>query len=509
MTEYKFDKEKADRAVGFIEKYITHVKGEMGGQYIKLEKWQIDDIIYPVFGTVNIKTGLRRYRTVYIEIPRKNAKSTLGAAIGLYLLLADGETGAEIYSAAADQKQASIIFDIAKNMVLQDDTLSRRCRPYLYSISKRNSASFYKVISADADTKHGFNAHGILFDELHTQKNRDLWDVLTTSTGSRRQPLTFAFTTAGYDKNSICWEIHEYARKVQEGIIVDDSFYSVIYTTDMENDIYSPVTWEDANPGLGNIVKYEYISQAANKVKNNPSFENTFRRLHLNQWTESETRWINDAIWMGCGEHAEPMGLCYGGLDLASTRDITALVLLFPETGTVEPYFFVPEITADDRLKDGVNYRQWINEGYIIETEGNVTDYNFVKAKIRELYDKYDIRSIAYDRWNATQLVNDLIDEKIPMERFGQGYVSMNAPTKELEKRVLNKEIKHGGNPVLRWMCSNVMIKEDPAGNIKIDKGKSTEKVDGMVALVMALGEAMTDDRPIGSVYDERGVVVI
>ena len=265
-----------------------------------------------------------------------------------------------------------------------------------------------------------------------------------------------------------------------------------------------------ANPGIGSIVKYEYIKQQANKVANNPSFENTFRRLHLNQWTESETRWIQDNTWMECADIKKAEGMCYGGLDLSSTRDITALVLFFPETGWVEPYFFIPELTAKERTqKDGVNYDLWIKQGYVIETGGNVTDYNFVKAKIDEIMDRYDVRAIGYDRWNASQLVNDLVDERVPMSKFGQGFVSMNAPTKELEKRVLSREIFHGGNPVLRWMCSNVMLKVDPAGNIKIDKGKSTEKVDGMVALVMALGEAMTDERPPESIYSERGVIVI
>jgi len=497
------------KIITWIEKYITHVKGELAGKPLRLEKWQ-KKILNDVFGIM--RGSVRQYRTVYIEVPRKNAKSTLGAAIGLYMLGADGEQGAEIYSAAGDRFQAGIIFDIAKQMVLQNPELSKRYQCWQNSITYHKKNNRYKAISADAKTKHGFNSHCILFDELHTQPNRELVDVLATSTGARLQPITFYFTTAGFDKTSICWEIHEYARKVIEGSIVDDTFYGVIFKAEEDADIYSESTWRKANPGYGTIVKKEYIEEQVNKVKNNPSFENTFRRLHLNQWTTSEIRWIQDEVWMECaGELPDVTGLdCWAGLDLASTRDISAFVLLFPvdEMFVTIPFFFVPDIMAKERnQRDGVDYINWIRQGYIIETPGNVTDYNFIRAKINELAEIYNIRGIAYDRWNASQLVNDLVDDGAKMDPFGQGFASMSAPTKELEKLVYGKQLVHGGNPVLRWMCSNVMIRQDPAGNIKIDKEKSTEKVDGMVGLVMALGEYMTDDSPGTSVYEERGIL--
>ena len=486
---------EADRVIRFIEKHCTHVKGELGGQPIQLEEWQKNDIIIPTFGTLRAD-GLRQYRTVYVEIPRKNAKSTLCAAIAIYLLLADGEHGAEIYSAGGDRGQAGIVFDIAKQMILQNKELSSRSKPYRNSIIRKKSNNFYKPISADADTKHGFNAHGIIFDELHTQPDRELWDVLTTSVGSRRQPLIFAITTAGFDKNSICWEIHTYAEKVRDGIIEDKTFLPVIYKADEEDDIFSVDTWKKANPGFGSIVKEDYILAEVNKIKNNPSMENTFRRLHLNQWTSSETRWISDEDWAkGDGELPDLTGaLCYGGLDLASTRDTNALVLYFPEHECVKAWFWIPELTAKERTKkDGVNYGQWINEGWINETSGNVVDYAFLERDIYKLCDTYDIHSIAYDRWGATQLILNLRENGVDMQEFGQGFASMSAPTKQLEKMILSGEINHGGNPVLRWMCSNIMIEEDAAGNIKISKKKSTEKVDGMVSMVMALGEKMTN----------------
>lgn len=495
---------KGDNVVRFFEQRITHVKGALGGQYLKLESWQ-KKIIKDIFGTMR-PDGTRQYRTVYIEIPRKNAKTTIMAGIALYMLLYDKEPGAEIYSAAADREQAGLMHEIAKGMVNQDPILESKCVVTRNAIVKKGTSSFYKAISADAGTKHGYNAHAILFDELHAQPNRELWDVLTTSVGSRRQPLVLAITTAGFDKESICWEMHEYARKVRDGIIKDDSFYPVIFSAGEMDDIYALETWKKANPGFGTIVSEDYIRTAANKIINTPSFESTFRRLHLNQWVGSEITWITDADWMKCNQGV--IGLsdrCYGGIDLATVRDITAFVLVFPsELLHVMPFFFVPE----DRVKENDKYHEWVDAGYLITTPGNVTDYNFIKAKIFECAEKYNIVSIGFDRWNSSQMVIDLTEEGIPMNPFGQGYASMSAPTKELEKRVLSQEINHGGNPVLRWMCSNVLLKEDPAGNIKIDKGASKNKVDGMVALVMALGEMMTAEDKT-SIYETKELLII
>ncbi len=498
------------RIVDVFEKRITHVKGEKAGQLVQLEQWQ-KDLLSEIF-RVN-ESGVRKYRTVYIEIPRKNSKTTLLAGIAIYLLLYDGEQGAEIYSAAADREQAGLMHEIAKGMVLQHPELKKKCHITRNSIVKKGTMSFYKAISAEAASKHGFNAHGILFDELHTQPNRDLWDVLTTSTGSRIQPLTIAITTAGFDKESICWEVHQYARKVIDGVIKDESFLGVIYSSDMDDDIYSEKTWRKANPGFGSIVKEDYIRQQVLKIKNQPSFESTFRRLHLNQWVGSELTWISDDVWMKCngGKYDPPaQSECYGGLDLASVRDICALVLIFPgQSNYIMPFFFIPEDTVIERSKnENINYDQWVRNGLMIATPGNITDYNFIKKKIYELCAKYKVKKIGYDRFNSSQMVIDLTAEGVPMDPFGQGFVSMSAPTKEFEKQVLNQELNHGGDPVLRWMASNVMLKEDAAGNIKVDKSKSKEKVDGIIASVMAMGEMMTDLKE-ESIYNERDLLVI
>lgn len=505
---YYYDKNAAERVVIFIEKFIRHCKGELAGENIKLETWQREDIIYPVFGIKRKKDGLRRFRTAYVEIPRKNAKSTLGAAIALYLLVGDGEPGAEVFSAAGDRDQAAIIFGIAKSMVEQEPELMKRCKPFQHSITHQardKITRFYKVISAEAKTKHGFNAHGILFDELHTQPNRELWDVLTTSTGSRRQPLTFAITTAGYDKESICYEIHEYAAKVLTGAIKDDSFLPVVYSAPIESDIYNPETWKAANPGYGSIVKAEYIQEQVLKIKNQPSFESTFRRLHLNQWVGTAETWISDDDWMKCSGDVVAEGECFGGLDLANVRDVAALSLYFPASQSVLCFFWVPSDVVQDRSRrEGVNYGVWVSSGLMKTTPGNAIDHRVIESDIRELFDTYDIRSIGYDRWGAVEIVRNLIEDGFPLSQFGQGYASMSAPTKEMEKMVVGGNLRHGGNPVLRWMASNVMIESDPAANIKINKKKSKEKVDGMVALAMAIGESMTVEPVKRSRYEDN-----
>jgi len=507
--KYYYDKKSADRVINFIEKFITHVKGELSNTPINLKKWQKDDIIRPLFGIKRKDNGYRRYRTCYVEIPRKNSKSTMGAAIALYLLLADSEKGAEIYSVAGDREQAHIIFDIAKSMVIQNKKLTENSELFQYVIKKKGALNYYKVISAEAKTKHGFNAHGVIFDELHVQPNRELWDVMTTAQGARTQPLTIAFTTAGYDKDSICYELHEYARKVKDGIIKDDTFLPVIYSADPDDNIYSVRTWKKANPGLGTIIKEDYLRQQINRIKNEPSFESTFRRLHLNQWVGTAETWIDDITWMkgALPLNIEEGSLCYAGLDLASTRDITAFVMIFPEDDNIRvlPYFFIPEDSISARSqKENIHYDQWIRDGYMIATPGNVTDYDFIRKKIKELSVQYKIAVIGYDRWNSSQLVIMLQDEGFNMSAFGQGYASMSAPSKELERMAVKGKIKHAGNPVLRWMNSNVQIESDAAGNIKISKKRSREKVDGMVALVMALGEWMTDIIPMKSIFEDE-----
>lgn len=515
--QFWFDDEAADRAVDFFHNFLTHVKGKLAGQPLILMDWMQDELIRPLFGWKRAD-GTRKYRTAYIEIPRKNAKSTLCAGIALYLLLADGEPGAEVYSAAADRNQAAIVFEIAKTMVDQNPSLSKRTASHKRSISVEATNSFYKVLSADAHTKHGFNAHGIVFDELHAQPNRELWDVLTTSTGSREQPLVVAITTAGYDRESVCWEMHEYARQVADGIIEDPSFFPLIYAAGEDDDWTDPETWKKANPGLGQTVRLDYLKRECRFAKAVPAKQNTFKRLHLNIWTQQHTRWLDMRYWNKCRHPVDEEALrgreCYAGLDLSSIEDVTALSLVFTpeeEGGVVPvlPFFWIPEENMIERSRTHrVSYDAWMRDGYIDATPGNVIDYGYILNTIEELGETYNIREIAFDRWGATKIQHELAGMGFTMVKFGQGYKSLSPPSKEFLRLVLSGRLAHGGNPVLRWMADNVVARQDPAGNVKPDKKKSREKIDGIVATVMGL-DRLTRHEDISSVYEERGILEI
>jgi phage terminase large subunit-like protein len=518
MTDLWFDERAAQVAVNFFERALMHVKGEWAGRPFILEKWQREDVIRPLFGWKR-KDGTRRYRTAYIEIPRKNGKSSLSAGIALYLLFADGEYGAEIYSAAADKDQASIVFDLAKQMVDNSPVLSDSAQAFKKSILVQETMSVYRVLSADAYTKHGLNAHGVVFDELHAQPNRDLWDVLKTSTGARRQPLMVAITTAGFDRESICWEQHEKARKILSGIIEDESFFAYIASADEKDDWQDPMIWAKANPGLGVTVKRDYLETECLEAQQSPGYQNTFRRLHLNQWTQQETRWLPMEKWDACNTPVDmtllKKSVCYGGLDLASTSDIASFVLCFPpEKGEAElyawlPFFWIPEENMIEReRKDRVPYSTWLRQGLIYATDGNVIDYGFIVKKIDELGELYNIKEIAFDRWGAFQVSQQLEGAGFTMVGFGQGFQSMSSPTKELLRLVQDGKLAHGGNPVLRWMADNLMVSTDPAGNVKPNKQKSREKIDGIVAGVMALDRA-TRHESGKSVYENRDLVVL
>jgi phage terminase large subunit-like protein len=520
--EFWFDEEAADRAETFFPRFLVHIKGEWAGQPFVLEPWQRDGIVRPLFGWKR-KDGTRRYRTVYVEVPRKQGKSTVAAGIALYLLYADHEPGGEIFSAAADRDQAAIVFDLAKQMVLASPELRKISEIYKRSIVVPRTGSAYHVLSADAHTKHGKNASGVIFDELHAQPNRELWDVLNTSTGARRQPVTVAITTAGYDRESICFEVHDYACKVRDGVIRDETFLPVIYAASDSADWKDPVVWNTANPGLGKTVKLAYLEQEARKAGETPSYQNTFRRLHLNQWTQQNTRFIDLAMWDACSATVDVARLkgrnCMAGLDLSSTTDLSAFVLLFPPKETREDvpvdlaydllaWFWMPEENiAKKARKDRVPYEAWVRDGFIHATPGNVVDYDAIREKIIAISNDYYIDEIALDRWNATQISTQLEQEGMRIVPYGQGYRDMSAPTKDLEALIVSKRIRHGGNPVLRWMADNVSVKQDPAGNLKPDKAKSTGRIDGIVALVMALGRANINP-PYGSIYEKRGLFI-
>lgn len=514
--DFYFSEKYARAAVNFFEKVLKHVKGEWAGQPFILDDWQRDEIIRPLFGWRRRSDGTRKFRTAYIEIPRKNGKSTLSAGIALYLEFADGEQGAEVYSAAADKDQAAIVFDLAKQMVEKSPQLAKMAETFKRSIIIPETSSTYRVISADAYTKHGLNAHGVVVDELHVQPNRDLVDVLVTSTGARQQPLVVLITTAGYDKTSICWEYHEYAGKVLEGVVDDPSFFAYIAAAGKDDDWQDEAVWAKANPGLGVSVKLDYLRQQATKAKHVPAYQNTFRRLHLDQWTQQESRWLDLSAWDDCQLTVDPKLLegaeCYAGLDLASTSDIAAMVLDFPtEDGEDErhawlPFFWIPGDNMMERVrKDRVPYDGWVRDGLVTVTEGNVIDYQFILRDIELLGERFNIKEIAFDRWGAFQISNQLEGLGFEVVGFGQGYKSMSPPMTDLLRLVLGKQLAHGANPVLRWMADNLVVDQDPAGNVKPNKKKSREKIDGIVAGLMALDRAVRHVAA-GSVYEERGI---
>lgn len=489
-----FDADKADRAVRWIETYCSHVKGGKGGAPFILEQWQKDDIIRPLFGTVN-EDGTRQYRFAYIEVPRKNGKSTLCAALALYMLCADGEPGAEVISAAGDRNQARIVFEVAQGMIRQNRSLSSRLNLRQYGI--KYGQNWYKAISAEANTKHGFNAHAVIYDELHTAPDRELFDVLRSSVGARDQPLFLAITTAGHDVNSICFEVHEYALKVRSGEIDDPTFLPVIYAADRDDDWTDPATWAKANPGFGTICKREYFEQEVARCQANPRQVNTFLRLHLNIWTASESRWLTDEEFMRGAEAVPDEVLaplpCYIGLDLSSTKDLTAVAFMWHDERRDVMYLrchhFVPEDKARSRTQSGgIDYYTFERLGFVTITEGNVTDMIAVREYIQREADRWNVAALAFDRW-ISHLVVPFLDG-IDCEPFGQGYASMSFPTKEFERLMCQGRIIHGGHDVIRWQIGCVQLSRDEADNVKITKKKLSEsnKVDGVVASVMALG---------------------
>lgn len=515
-----FDEKKAERAVKFINN-LKHTKGVWHGVPFDLLPWQ-DKIIRDIFGTVK-EDGYRKYNTAYVEIPKKNGKSELAAAIALYLTCGDGEWGAEVYGCAADRQQASIVFDVAVDMVEQCPALKKRIKPILSQkrLVYMPTASFYQVLSAEAYTKHGLNVHGVVFDELHAQPNRQLYDVMTKGSGdARKQPLFFLITTAGTDRHSICWEVHQKADDILRGKKHDPTFYPVIYGIEDDDDWTDEANWYKANPSLDHTIDIEKVRAAYISAKENPAEENIFRQLRLNQWVKQSVRWMPMDVWEKCSFEVDPEKLkdreCYGGLDLSSSIDITAFVLVFPPTPDddkyyVLPHFWIPEENLDLRVRrDHVPYDIWKQQGYLQTTEGNVIHYGFIERFIEELGMNYNIREIAFDRWGAVQMVQNLEGLGFTVVPFGQGFKDMSPPTKELMKLTLEKKIAHGGHPALTWMMDNIYVRTDPAGNIKPDKEKSTEKIDGAVALIMALDRAIRNGgNSGGSVYDDRGILII
>jgi phage terminase large subunit-like protein len=511
-----FDAKAAKHVLDFFT-LLRHSKGEWAGQPFALAPWQAL-ILWVVFGWKRAD-GTRRFRTAYVEVSRKNGKSTLAAGLGLYLFVADQEPGAEVFTAATKRDQARIVHGEAIRMVQSSPGLQRFVQVFKDNLSMVRTASKYAPLGADADTMDGLNVHGAIIDELHAHKNRNLWDVLETATGARRQPLIFSISTAGFDKLTVCWQQHAYGEQILDRIVNDDSYFVFIAALDPEDSWTNPAVWIKANPNLGVSVKLESLQEQCAKAESLPAAQNAFRRLRLNQWTEQADRWIDLSVWdegaVRVDVHALRGRPCFGGLDLSSTTDLSAFVLLFPPNHEGERWqvvcrFWMPGDNVRQRVeRDRVPYDQWIREGFIEATEGNVVDYDVIRERIKEDAERFQIREIAFDRWNATQLVVQLGNDGLSMIPFGQGFASMAGPTRELEKLIVGRQLAHAGYPVLRWMVSNVSVKQDPAGNMKPDKAKSTDRIDGIVALTMALGRAQVQPPKRTNIYETRTPVFV
>ncbi len=508
-----WDADAAQYAIDFFG-LLKHSKGKWSGDAFQPNDWQ-RFVLANIFG-FRREDGSRAIRTAYTSVARKNGKSTFAAGVGLLMFVADCEGGSEVYSAATKRDQARITYDEAANMVRSSPSLARIIRVQRHNLSIESTYSKMEPLSAEADKLDGLNPHCVLVDELHAHRTRRVWDVLATATGAREQPLMFAITTAGWDRSSICWEVDEYSRRVLDGIIEDDTWFSMLCGLDDDDDWHDPNLWVKANPSLDETIAKTYLKKQCKQAEESPGRVQSFRQLHCNQWTESTSRYFDMSKWDDCGQPYDLSKLegrpCFAGLDLASTTDITALALVFDmeDHYFVLPFFWIPAGNAAGRYqKERIPYPSWIESELIEATPGTVTDYDFIRKRINELGQQYHIKEIAIDRWNATQLAVHLGQDGFEVCFFGQGMRSMAAPTKELEALVLSGKIAHGGNAVLRWMAANTSVERDAADNRKPSKKSSSEKIDGIVATIMALSRLQQDETSATSIYDERGMIQI
>lgn len=510
---WHFDRRAALRAIGFIER-LKHTKGEWAGHRFRLEPWQ-HFVLWNIFGWKNAD-GTRRFRYAYIEIARKNGKTALSAGVGLYMLFADGESRPEVYSAATVKDQAKICFADAVEIVRATD-LKHYLTPFRNSIVYEARGGMMKPLSSDYGTHDGLNPSCGIIDEFHAHRDSGMFDVIKSAFGARRQPLMFIITTAGFNKSGACYAYRENVIKVLREVNEDDTLFGIIYTLDANEEWDDPRMWIKSNPNLGVSLSADYLADQVRDARNRPEAVRNVMTKNLNLWVDAERTWILDDTWQKCVGTTSPDELrgcaCWGGLDLSNVSDITAYVLLFHENDRFQlvPYFWIPKERMLEKIRrENINYDRWVADGYVTVTPGNVIDYDFVKADILRRTADYDLRSSAYDRWNASQTIIDLQNEGMTCNPFGQGYGSMSAPTREFEKLVLTGRIEHFGNPVLRWMLASTVVKSDPAGNIKPDKERSTQKIDGIVASIMALGEWMTaqaaDER---NPYENRGLLTL
>ena len=516
---YTFRPARARAAIAWVHTHITHTKGPKAkapDPFI-LARWE-QAFMANLFGWYREGTELRRYAEAFLGVARGNGKTTFAAAILNFIAMNDEEPGAEYYSAAADVSQARLIRDQAAQMIRQDALLTDRSRIMHSMIEFDGGSGIFRALSSEAGTKHGLNAHLVLIDELHAHKNRDLRDVLVTSTGKRDQPLVIYFTTSDYERVSVCNEVWDHARKVRDGIVPDAAFLPAIWEADKDDDWTIEETWRKANPNLEGAhgetsVPLRYIRRECERAQEIPAYEAVFKRLHLNVRTEAETRLMPMTDWDLCAEHPILQGNYFAGVDLSSTEDLTSVVFYFPETGAIVPLFFIPKFGATAREKrDRVPYLAWEAGGHIELTPGNRVDYACVRRAINEFAAANPgLQDIGIDPWQSAHLMSDLQVDGFEVVAFPQGFREFNVPTKEVLKLAAEGKLAHGGQPVLRYCVSNVNAITDSQGRIRPSKSKSKSvgRIDGFVALVMAVGRSLDSDPEDASVYDTEPLFVI
>jgi len=494
-----FDHDAGMRAIRFFHQFLNHYEGAFAGKPFVLAPWQAW-ITYTVFGWMRAD-GTRRYRYAYIEVAKKNGKTPWMAGHLLYhlMLMTDKEPGAQVYAAASTQSQANIAFKHARIMAKNSPEIFKRLQIETHNVMDLKSNSVMRALSSEYTGTEGVNVHAALVDEYHVHKTDGVFESLKSATVSRRQPLIWIITTAGFNKNGPCYDYRKMVINVLRGVLNDDAVFGAIYAMDEDAEYEDEANWIKANPNLGVSVQLESIRSEFTNAKNQPTKLVNFLTKNMNMWVDAATTWIKDASWMACAKPFE-LSECedmeaYGGLDLSAVRDFTAFTLAWPwiEDGNyryrAKTWYFIPQDTIQERVREtGVPVDVWLRLGFVIATPGNAVDYAYIKLHVIQMCKLNSVKSVAYDRWNSSALVADLISEGVPMEEFGQGFGSMSSPTKELDKLVARLELEHCGDPVTRWMMSNVMISTNPAGDVKPDKQKSGDKIDGIVSLIMSIG---------------------
>lgn len=490
---YYLDTAAGQKAIDFFESCLTHVRGPLKGKPFILELW-LAAIVGHLYGWKSKTTGLRRYKELLLLVPRKNAKSLLGAGLALVELFMGDPNTPEIMIGSGDREQARQMFDTIKLMIQNEQELRSRLQVLKNVIKYPARDGWLKVVSSESYNLHGANLSAGFVDETHIVK-RDLVETMATSQGARQEPLFVNMSTAGYDRHGILFEKYEYAKKVRSGIIDDPGFMPVIYEADPADDWTDPVTWSKANPNLGKSIFLDFLKRECERAQQSPAFESTFKRLYLNLWTESDNPWLQMARYDACvGELPDLKGrACYAGLDLSTTTDLSAFVLVFLPLYEDEPFYAIPfawcpgDSIRDRSRRDKVPYALWNTQGFIEATPGPVVNYDYIFRTIDQAAKDYDLKAVCFDSWGSAQIIAKIEDSGIEVIQFGQGYKSMSPPTKELEKLILEKKIVFPENPVLRWCASNAVTQSDPAGNLKLSKDKSREKIDPVIALIMGL----------------------